>query len=80
MQVAHVGGHCEGIFCKHQIVIFFMATDVTQEDVIDYCGTWYTFMCGGLIAIFANPKHILDSLDFKNDVKLIVMKGSSILV
>jgi hypothetical protein len=57
-----------------------MATDVTQEDVTDYFGTWYTFKCGGLMAIFANSKHILDGLDFKNDVKLIVMKGSSILV
>jgi hypothetical protein len=57
-----------------------MATNVTQEDVIDYGGTWYTSKRGGLMAIFANPKHILDGLNFKNDVKLIVMKGSSILV
>jgi len=56
-----------------------MAIDVTQEDVIDYCGTWYTNKHGGLMAIFANPKHILDGLDFKNDVKLIITKGSSIL-
>jgi hypothetical protein len=47
-----------------------MAIDVTQEDVVD----------GGLMAIFVNPKHILDGLDFENDVKLIVMKGSAILV
>jgi hypothetical protein len=57
-----------------------MAIDVTQKDVIDHCGTWYTSKCGGLMVIFANPKHILDGLDFENDVKLIVMKGSSILV
>jgi hypothetical protein len=57
-----------------------MAIDATQEDVIDYCGTWYTSKHGGLMAIFANPKHILDGLDFKNVVKLIVMKVSLILV
>lgn len=57
-----------------------MAIDVTQEDVIDHCGTWYRSKHGGLMVIFANPKHILDGLDFENDVKLIVMKGSLILV
>ncbi len=62
--IEYVGCTCgwalQGNFCKHQIVIIFIATDVTQEDVIDYCGTWYTNMHGGLMAMFANSKHILD--------------------
>jgi hypothetical protein len=57
----------QGNLCKHQIVIIFTATNVTQEYVIDYYGTWYKSNRGGLMAMFADCKHILDGLDFKDD-------------
>jgi hypothetical protein len=44
-----------------------MVTDVTQEDVIDYYGTWFGSNYGGLVATFANPKDILDGSNFKVD-------------
>jgi len=56
-----------GNLCKHQIIIILMATNVTQEYVIDYYGTWYKFNRGGLMSLFVNHKHILDGLDFKDD-------------
>ncbi len=44
-----------------------MVIDVTQEDVIDYCGTWFESNCRGLVAMFAEPKDILDDSNFKVD-------------
>jgi hypothetical protein len=44
-----------------------MVTNVTQEDVIDYYGTWFRFNREGLVAMLTNPKYILDDLDFKDD-------------
>jgi hypothetical protein len=35
-----------------------MVTNVTQEDVIDYCGTWFKSNCVGLVAMFVDPKYI----------------------
>lgn len=56
-----------GNLCKHQIVIILMVTNVTQEDVIECCGTWYGFNCGGLPAMFVDPKHSLDNSNFEDD-------------
>jgi hypothetical protein len=43
--IEYAGCTCEwalqGNVFTHQIVIILMATNVTQKDVIDYCGTWY---------------------------------------
>ncbi len=64
-----------GNFCKHQIFIIFMFTNVTQEDVIDYCGTWFISNRVGLGAMFVDPKYIPKMM-----VKLMVTKGSSTLV
>jgi hypothetical protein len=44
-----------------------MAMKVTQEDVIEYCGTWYESNCNGLLTMFVDPKHILDGSNSKND-------------
>jgi hypothetical protein len=44
-----------------------MVIDVTQEDVIDYCGTWFRSNRRGLVAMFAKAKDILDDLNFKVD-------------
>jgi hypothetical protein len=58
--------------CKHQIIIFLMATNVTQEYVIDYCGKWYKFNCGGLMSMFVDHKHILDGSNFKDDGEKVI--------
>jgi hypothetical protein len=39
-----------------------MVMDVTQEDVIEYYGTWYGFK----LAIFVDPKHIHNGSDFED--------------
>jgi hypothetical protein len=44
-----------------------MVANVTQEDVIGYCGTWYRSNCGGLPTIFEDPKHIPNGSNFKDD-------------
>jgi hypothetical protein len=44
-----------------------MVTDVTQEDVIDYCEKWFESNCGSLVAMFVNPKYISDDSNFKDD-------------
>jgi hypothetical protein len=44
-----------------------MVIDATQEDVIDYCGTWFGSNCDGLVAMFTNPKYIPDGLNFEDD-------------
>jgi hypothetical protein len=54
-------------FCKHQIILIFMVTDVTQEDVIDYCGTWFGSYHEGLATMFVDPKYILDDSNFEDD-------------
>jgi hypothetical protein len=30
-----------GNICKHQIVVIFTCIDISQEDIIHYCETWY---------------------------------------
>jgi hypothetical protein len=44
-----------------------MVTNVTQEDVIDYCEKWFESNCGGLVAIFVDPIYISDDSNFKED-------------
>jgi hypothetical protein len=44
-----------------------MVTNVTQEDVIDYCGTWFGSNHEGLVAMFVDPTNILDDSTFKVD-------------
>jgi hypothetical protein len=52
-----------------------MVTNVTQEDVIDYCGTWFGSNRVGLVAKFVDPKYIPKMM-----VKLMVTKRSLTLV
>jgi len=56
-----------GNLCKHQIVIILMVIDITQEDDIEYYGTWCGFNYDGLPAMFVNPKHIFDNSNFEDD-------------
>ncbi len=44
-----------------------MVTDVTQEDVIDYCEKLFESNCGGLVAMFVDPKYISNDSNFKDD-------------
>jgi hypothetical protein len=44
-----------------------MVTKVTQNDVIDYCGTWFRLNRKGLVAMFSNPKYIPNDSDSKDD-------------
>ncbi len=56
-----------GNLCKHQIVVIFTCTYITQEDIIEYCGTWYGYECGGLATVFANWQDISDDGNSFND-------------
>ncbi len=46
---------------------YFHGHDVTQEDVIDYCGTWFRYNHKGLATMFANPKYILNDSYSEDD-------------
>jgi hypothetical protein len=52
-----------GNLCKHQVAIFFTCTDLTKENIIQYCGTWYGSDHGGFVAMFVEPTylHIYDN-------------------
>jgi hypothetical protein len=55
--------------CKHQIAIILTCTNVSQEDIIHYCGTWYGSHRGGLGHMFADPRHIPDDMESNDDDK-----------
>jgi hypothetical protein len=40
---------------KHQIVVIITYNDVTHEDIIEYYGTWYGSIHGGLAPMFVYP-------------------------
>jgi hypothetical protein len=52
-----------GNLCKHQVAIFLTCNDLIKENIIQYCGTWYGFDCGGFAAMFVDPTylHIYDN-------------------
>jgi hypothetical protein len=52
-----------GKLCKHQVVIFLTCIDLIKKNIIQYCGTWYGYNCGGFAAVFANLPylHIYDN-------------------
>jgi hypothetical protein len=47
-----------GNLCKHQVAIFLTCTDLTKENIIQYCGTWYGSDRGGFAAMFADPTYL----------------------
>jgi hypothetical protein len=49
--------------CKHQIVVIFTCIDISQEDIIHYCGTWYGSHRGGLGHMFVDPQHIPNDME-----------------
>jgi len=46
-----------GNLCKHQVAIFFTCTDLTKENIIEYCGTWYGSNRGGFATMFTDPTY-----------------------
>jgi len=53
--------------CKHQIVVIFTCTNIFQEDIIRYCGTWYGSHHGRLGHMFMDSQHILDDMESNDD-------------
>ncbi len=52
-----------GNLCKHQVAIFLTCIDLTKENIIQYCRTWYGSDRGGFATMFADPTclHIYDN-------------------
>ncbi len=52
-----------GNLCKHQVAIFLTCTNLTKENIIQYCGTRYGSNRGGFVAMFVDPTylHIYDN-------------------
>jgi hypothetical protein len=53
--------------CKHQIVVILTCTNISQNDIIHYCGTGYESHRGRLGHMFADPRHILDDMESNDD-------------
>ncbi len=56
-----------GNMCKHQIVVILKCTNISQDDIIHYCGTWYGSHRERLGHMFADPRHILDDMESNDD-------------
>ncbi len=39
-------------FSKHQVIIFLICTNLTKENIVEYCGTWYETNHGHFKAMF----------------------------
>ncbi len=55
--------------CKHQIVVILTCIDITQKDIIHYCGTRYGSHCGRLGHMFMDPQHIPNYMESNDDNK-----------
>jgi hypothetical protein len=53
--------------CKQQIMVILTCTNIFQEVIIHYCGTWYGSHCGGLGHMFVDPRHISDDMESNDD-------------
>jgi hypothetical protein len=40
--------------CKHQVLVLLTSNDLTKDNIIKYCGTWFGSNCGGFQAMFTN--------------------------
>ncbi len=45
-------------FCKHQIVVLLMCTDLTTKNIIEYCNTYYGTHHGGLKCMFVDLAYL----------------------
>jgi hypothetical protein len=57
----------QGNMYKHQIVVILTCRNISQEDIIHYCGTWYGSHRGRLGHVFANPRHIPNDMESNDD-------------
>ncbi len=48
-------------------MVILTCTNISQEDIIHYCGTWYGSHCGGSGHMFVDPWHILDDMESNGD-------------
>ncbi len=53
--------------CKHQITVILTCTNIFQEDIIHYCGTWYGSHCGGLGHMFVDLQHLPNDMESNDD-------------
>jgi len=44
-------------------VVIFTCTNISQEDIIHYCGTWYGTHHGRLGHMFTDPQHIPNDME-----------------
>jgi hypothetical protein len=63
-----------GNMCKHQIVVILTCTNISQKDILHYCGTWYGSHCGGLGHMFVDPRHIPHDTESNDDDKMNILK------
>jgi hypothetical protein len=56
-----------GNMCKYQIAVILSCTNISQKDIIHYCGTWYGSHRGGLGHMFEDPRHIPDDMESNDD-------------
>jgi hypothetical protein len=61
--------------CKYQIVVILTCTNISQEDIIHYCETWYGSYYGGLGHMFADPQHIPNDMESNDDDKYEHLEG-----
>ncbi len=48
-------------------MVILTCINISQEDIIHYCGTWYGSHDGGLGHMFADPRHILNDMESNDD-------------
>jgi len=60
-------------FCKHQIIILLMCTNLTTKNIIEYCSIYYGTIHGSLKCMFANSTYlqlddgVFDDEDYNQD-------------
>jgi hypothetical protein len=82
MLVAHVNRRCIETCVNIKLPFFLHVLISLKKNIIQYCGTWYGFDCGGFAAMFADPTylHIYDNeYDDKRSMK-ITLKNHGLLI
>jgi hypothetical protein len=67
--------------CKHQVIVLLPSTNLLKENIIEYCGTWLGFNCGGFKAMFINPRYLQldDGASDDEDNEYVQVKKSKII-
>jgi hypothetical protein len=66
--------------CKHQIMVILTCTNISQEDIIHYYGTWYGLHCGRLGHMFVDPQHIRNDMDSNDDDENEHLEGDDVIM